>query len=108
MQMMSAEACHDLTRRFPKLLPCLNKLAVQRIYGDTARALLKKKELPELQPPLKPISLSESSQNQGAIPLYNLLPEDIAARLKVEPDKTIADRLLYQLFCKTRPLFFFK
>jgi len=48
MQMMSADACRDLTRQFPKLVPSLDKIAVQRIYGDTARAFLKKKELPEV------------------------------------------------------------
>ncbi|MFC6636918.1 hypothetical protein GV827_22595 [Sulfitobacter sp. JBTF-M27] len=48
MQMMSAEACQDLTRQFPKLVPGLDKTAVQQIYGDTARVFLKKKELPEL------------------------------------------------------------
>lgn len=48
MQMMSGEAVRDLNRQFPKLVPSLDKTAVQRIYGDTARPFLKKKELPEL------------------------------------------------------------
>ena len=35
----------------------------------------------------------EAAHAQSEALLYNLLPEDIAARLKVEPDQTIADSL---------------